>query len=253
MVGTQEEIDGTPESNLTGGSPSVTFEEITFSDGTTVGLDPADVVVLVGPNNSGKSLALRELDDYFAGHTATTVLKSIELRKTGTKEDFDALALRSHSRKKGHFVSEAYLRVAPAGVAQHQVEQQVSEGLATYGDSQFRAVGEVHLRLSARRMLLLKVHLTIRPMKGSVVSDPALERPLLRPAEPARVSLVKPLQDGCRTQLTVGIGPQQRHDIALPHVRERVRSASPSPPGLLALRRQRSPLPLPRRSLAHGR
>ena len=97
MVGTQEEIDGTPESNLTGGSPSVTFEEITFSDGTTVGLDPADVVVLVGPNNSGKSLALRELDDYFAGHTATTVLKSIELRKTGTKEDFDAF-VRKHGQ-----------------------------------------------------------------------------------------------------------------------------------------------------------
>ncbi len=98
----------------------------------------------------------------------------------------------------------------------------------------------------------LKVHLPIRPMKGSVVSDPALQRPQLGPAEPARVSLVKPLQDGCRTQLTVGTGPQQRHDIALPHLRERVRSASPSPPGLLTLRRQRSPLPLPCRSLAHG-
>ena len=76
----------------------------------------------------------------------------------------------------------------------------MSEGLATYGDSQFRAVGEVHLRLAARWMVLLKVHLTIRAMKGSIVSGPALERPQLGPAEPARVSLVKPLQDGCRTQ-----------------------------------------------------
>ena len=45
---------GTPE-------PAVRFRSITFSDDTTLELDPADVVVFVGPNNAGKSLALREL------------------------------------------------------------------------------------------------------------------------------------------------------------------------------------------------
>ena len=94
---TQEEIGCAPESKPTEGSPSVTFESITFSDGTTIGLDAADVVVLVGPNNSGKSLALRELDDYIGGSTATTVLKSVKLRKTGTKEDFDAF-VRMHGQ-----------------------------------------------------------------------------------------------------------------------------------------------------------
>ena len=92
---TQEEISATPEASPPEGSPSVTFESITFSDGTTIGLDPADVVVLVGPNNSGKSLALRELDNYLGGNSVTTVLKSIKLRKTGTKEDFDAF-VRKH-------------------------------------------------------------------------------------------------------------------------------------------------------------
>ena len=94
---TEEGIGGTPETGPTEGSPSVTFENITFSDGTTIGLDPADVVVLVGPNNSGKSLALRELDDYLGGNSATTVLKSIKLRKSGTKEDFDAF-VRKHGQ-----------------------------------------------------------------------------------------------------------------------------------------------------------
>ena len=42
--------------------PAVTFESITFSDGTTIPLEPTDVVVLVGPNNAGKSAALRELE-----------------------------------------------------------------------------------------------------------------------------------------------------------------------------------------------
>ena len=94
---TEEENGGTTESNPAEGSPSVTFESITFSDGTTIGLDPADVVVLVGPNNSGKSLALRELDDYIGGNSATTVFKSIKLRKIGTEEEFDVF-VRKHGQ-----------------------------------------------------------------------------------------------------------------------------------------------------------
>ena len=43
-------------------SPTVTFQSIAFSDETIVSLDPNDVVVLVGPNNAGKSVALRELE-----------------------------------------------------------------------------------------------------------------------------------------------------------------------------------------------
>ena len=82
--------------------------------------------------------------------------------------------------------------------------------------------------------------------------EPALKRPQLGVAEPVRVPLIEPLENGCRAQLTICIGQQQRNDIALPHVRERVWSASPSPSGLLPLRRQRSTLPLPCRSLAHG-
>ena len=97
LVDTEDEAIIAPETNPVKSSPSVTFESITFSDGTAIGLDPADVVVLVGPNNSGKSLALRELDDYLGGNSATTVLKSIKLRKTGTEEDFDAF-VRKHGQ-----------------------------------------------------------------------------------------------------------------------------------------------------------
>ena len=94
---TEGETIVAPESNPLNSSPSVTFERITFSDGTAIELDPADVVVLVGPNNAGKSLALRELDDYLGGNSVTKVLKSITPRKTGTKEDFEAF-VRKHSQ-----------------------------------------------------------------------------------------------------------------------------------------------------------
>ena len=91
-------------------------------------------------------------------------------------------------------------------MAQHEVEQQMPEGLTTYGDSQLGAVGEVHLRLTARWMLLLEVHLAVGSMKRPVVADPTLKRPQLGPSEPARAPLLEPLQDSCRRKLTLRVG-----------------------------------------------
>ena len=98
----EREITEAPELDSIGGSLSVTFQSITFSDGTTIELDPSDVVVLVGPNNAGKSLALQELDGYVGGIQATTVFKSIRPLMVGTSKDFDAFA-REHLeiRKRG--------------------------------------------------------------------------------------------------------------------------------------------------------
>ena len=75
-------------SDLGDDSPTVTFESITFSDGTTVTLDSTDVVVFVGPNNAGKSLALRELEDHLGNTLETIVVKSAQKRTIGTLEKF---------------------------------------------------------------------------------------------------------------------------------------------------------------------
>jgi ABC-type hemin transport system ATPase subunit len=48
-------------------APSITFESVTFSDGTTIQLGVSDIIVLVGPNNAGKSAMLRELENDFGG------------------------------------------------------------------------------------------------------------------------------------------------------------------------------------------
>ena len=76
------------ESNPLNGLPTVTFEDITFSDGTNISLDPTDVVVLVGPNNAGKSVALQELEEHIGGALEKTVVKSVTLLRTGTSKDF---------------------------------------------------------------------------------------------------------------------------------------------------------------------
>ena len=80
-------------------SPTVTFQSIAFSDGTTVSLDPNDVVVLVGPNNAGKSLALRELEQHVGKSVETTVIKSTTLHKTGTPEGLSGY-FRKHAQVK---------------------------------------------------------------------------------------------------------------------------------------------------------
>ncbi|MYB47715.1 MAG: AAA family ATPase [Dehalococcoidia bacterium] len=95
----KQEISMAGESRPRGDSPSFTFKGITFSDGTTIELDPTDVVVLVGPNNAGKSLALRELDDYIGGNEHTVVFKSLDVLKIGTSEDFEAF-VRRHAQAK---------------------------------------------------------------------------------------------------------------------------------------------------------
>ena len=87
------------ETNLVDDSPSVTFQSIAFSDGSIVSLDPNDVVVLVGPNNAGKSLALRELELHIGSPVETTVIKSTTLHKTGTPEGLSGY-FRKHAQVK---------------------------------------------------------------------------------------------------------------------------------------------------------
>ncbi len=86
--------------------PSVTFESITFSDGTTIRLDPADIVVLVGPNNAGKSAALREVGSAFNEHPSLTVLQSYRRRIVGEPIDFLRFVTKhAYIRRVGDLIS----------------------------------------------------------------------------------------------------------------------------------------------------
>lgn len=87
--------------------PSITFESITFSDGTEIALDPSDIIVLVGPNNAGKSLALRELDMHIGPVTTGIVIKSVSLRKRGTVDQLRKLLVQ-HGRKSGNADNLSY-------------------------------------------------------------------------------------------------------------------------------------------------
>jgi hypothetical protein len=80
--------------------PSLSFESVTFSDGQTLTFDEDEIVVFVGPNNAGKSEALRQLQNFVARSVSQTVVRGAKLRKAGTSEQLREY-LESHALKTG--------------------------------------------------------------------------------------------------------------------------------------------------------
>lgn len=79
--------------------PSVSINSITFSGGATVAFGPKEKVILVGPNNSGKSQALRDILEICQKGLdgRTPVVRGLDLLKGGSLEDLkgflDAMAV----------------------------------------------------------------------------------------------------------------------------------------------------------------
>lgn len=101
-------------------TPSITFETITFSDGTQIPLDLNDIVVLAGPNNSGKSVALNELQRSIGEIVDQMVIKTVSLRKLGTGAQLRKL-LDQHGQITGRPGQEVY-RGFQFSVASNSVE-----------------------------------------------------------------------------------------------------------------------------------
>lgn len=68
--------------------PTLSFESVTFSNGDILKFEEDEIVVFVGPNNAGKSAALREMQNLVAQNAVQTVLKDAIFRRSGTQEDF---------------------------------------------------------------------------------------------------------------------------------------------------------------------
>ncbi len=70
-------------------SPRVAITSLTFSDGTIVPISSNDVVLVVGPNNAGKSAGLRAIRDKLqnAAHKSP-VLRNLEIQRTGSLDVF---------------------------------------------------------------------------------------------------------------------------------------------------------------------
>ena len=82
--------------------PTLSFESVTFSNGDVLSFDEDEIVVFVGPNNAGKSAALREMQQFVSKNVAQNVIKDAVFRRSGTQQDLreylDKYALNSHSK-----------------------------------------------------------------------------------------------------------------------------------------------------------
>lgn len=84
--------------------PKLSINTITFSGGQTLTLDDYDKVLIVGPNNSGKSQTLRDIMSVLQDSSARPiVIKDIEFKKEGTNQQLDEFI-----KKNGSYSSYAY-------------------------------------------------------------------------------------------------------------------------------------------------
>ncbi|MDD4402772.1 MAG: AAA family ATPase [Desulfitobacteriaceae bacterium] len=85
--------------------PSASISKLVFSGGSRFILEPSEKIILVGPNNSGKSQSLREILAFCQNDKKErpAVIAEIEIAKTGRIED-----LRKFLEDEGDFVNGAY-------------------------------------------------------------------------------------------------------------------------------------------------
>ncbi|MDE0658251.1 MAG: AAA family ATPase [Gammaproteobacteria bacterium] len=132
-----------PESELIPQRPTLSFRTITFSDDTTLTLDEDDIVVFVGPNNTGKSAALRELQGWVAHSSSGLVVKNATMCQQGTQEDLraylEAKALKTGSGGDltyggiGYNIHHTHLSYFDQPADRHPVAPFFARQLATEG------------------------------------------------------------------------------------------------------------------------
>lgn len=95
----------TPNEVIKPVKPKATIAEITFSGGNTVQFSENDKVILVGPNNSGKSQSLREIVHICQTGNAnqSIVVKDVKLNKRGNAKD-----LHSYLMEHGDLIENQY-------------------------------------------------------------------------------------------------------------------------------------------------
>ena len=79
-----------PSVSCSSDRPAVRVRSLSFSDGTNVSIDPSDVVVLIGPNNAGKSRALHDIEDHVSRSSTGIVVKEVIPDYSGTVDELSS-------------------------------------------------------------------------------------------------------------------------------------------------------------------
>ena len=87
--------------------PTLSVKTITFSNGDVFDFDSDEIIAFVGPNNAGKSAALRELEQFASKHVPQNVIKDTTFRRSGSAHGLRAY-LESHAQKVGSVANYSY-------------------------------------------------------------------------------------------------------------------------------------------------
>lgn len=78
--------------------PRVQLDTLTFNSGQKISLNAGDIVIVVGPNNVGKSVLMRDIEQKLVDRSNVTImLREISIATFGTTEEFKVWALE-HGR-----------------------------------------------------------------------------------------------------------------------------------------------------------
>lgn len=142
---------------------SIYIEKLSFVSGHKIDspsleFSPGNVTILVGPNNSGKSQALKDIDDLCKGSNISKVVKSVEITRLQTTEEIEAL-LEPHEQKSlpnGNPLPSGnrfFSQPSPAKETPNQIQinpQEINEWINNFDDFKDRVVQFCVIRLDGK-------------------------------------------------------------------------------------------------------
>ena len=100
--------------------PRLWVHELTFSDGSTVALSKSDIVLVVGPNNAGKSATLRAIRDKLTSGAASSVVTRVTTEREGNADEV-AEWVDSFARKHDPLAPDPLFQAFGSGVNKSQI------------------------------------------------------------------------------------------------------------------------------------
>jgi hypothetical protein len=103
-------------------------------------------------------------------------------------------------------LAESEIDPSPAAEREHELEEQVPQGLAENRHAKIGRVREVDRGLATGDVLLLEVDFLLRPVHGAPVAHPSLKRAKLARRELSGRSLLEHVEDRGRLKHAVRVG-----------------------------------------------
>lgn len=84
--------------------PNLSITELSFSGGQTLKLSKRDKLLIVGPNNSGKSQSIRDIVILQSEHQGTPIV----VTSIKTEKNFDKISLENYLKENAALVNGTY-------------------------------------------------------------------------------------------------------------------------------------------------